>query len=306
MARYVTIATVSHSPHPADFRDKPEALLNHAAHMVQRAARMGASIVAFPEVYPHLASGRKPAEVAEPIPGPSIQRMAEEAKRHRLHVIWPLFTREEGRLYNSAVLLSPGGDVAGVYHKMRPTIGEIEDGITPGTEASVFDVGWGRIGMAICFDLNFRDVAEGLTANGAEIIFFCSMYRGGMQLSIWAFEFGVYVASAIAAELGRIVDQSGAVLAESTYEALIARRINLDRKLLHMDYNWDKMDAMLEKYGPGISFEFFTREACYAVASEREDITVDDLIREFGLEERPAYFRRANEARARALAAGSV
>jgi len=303
MARYVTIATVSHYPHPADFRDKPDALLNHAAHMVERAARMGARIVSFPETYPDMPMVGRPAELAESIPGPTLKRMSEEADNNDTYIIWPLYTREGDRVYNSSVLLSPKGEVAGVYHKVHPTIGEIESGITPGTEARVFDTDFGRIGMAICFDLNFRDIMEGLARNGAEILFFSSAYRGGLQLSMWAFEFGVYIASAIGAELGRIVDQSGAVLVESTYEALITKRINLDRRLLHMDYNWDKMDAMLEKYGAGVSFEYFTREACYAVASEREDITVDDLIREFGLEERSAYFRRANEVRSRALAA---
>jgi hypothetical protein len=156
--------------------------------------------------------------------------------------------------------------------------------------------------MAICFDLNFPDAMRGLADNGAEIIFFSSAYRGGLQLQIWAFELGVYIVSAILAELGRIVDQSGTVLAESTYEELVTRCINLDRRLLHMDYNWDKMDAMLEKYGAGVSFEYFTREACYTVASERDDLTVDDLIREFGLMERRAYWERANQVRADALA----
>jgi predicted amidohydrolase len=176
-------------------------------------------------------------------------------------------------------------------------------GITPGDDEPVFRTKFGTIGMAICFDLNFPDIMRGLAENGAEIIFFSSAYRGGLQLQIWAFELGVYIVSAILAELGLIVDQSGTVLAEATYEELIARRINLDRRLLHMDYNWDKMDAMLEKYGSGVSFEYFTREACYAVASERDDMTVDDLIREFGLEERRAYWERANRVREQALAA---
>ena len=133
------------------------------------------------------------------------------------------------------------------------------------------------------------------------MIFFSSAYRGGLQLRIWAFELGVYVISAILAELGQVVDQSGTVLAESTYEAVIARRINLDRRLLHMDYNWDKMDAILTKYGRDVSFEYFTREACFTVASEREGLSVDEIIAEFELEPRADYFRRANAVRKSAL-----
>jgi predicted amidohydrolase len=301
MARYVTVASVSHNS-LLQFKGNLQAVLDHAARMLRRAAHHGANIVSFPEIYPHFVLEGKPADIAEPVSGPTLTRIAEEARNNHLHVIMPLYTSENGRVYNSSVLISPKGDVIGIYHKIHPTIGEIETGITPGTEPLVFRTDFGKVGMAICFDLNFRDAMRGLADNGAEIIFFSSAYRGGLQLRIWAFELGVYIVSAILAELGRIVDQSGTVLAESTYEELIARRINLDRRLLHMDYNWDKMDAMLEKYGTGLSFEYFTREACYTVASERDDLTVDDLIREFGLMERRAYWERANQVRADALA----
>ena len=120
-------------------------------------------------------------------------------------------------------------------------------------------------------------------------------------MQCWAQRFGIYFVSAIDAELGMIVDQSGKVLAEATYEAVITRRINLDRRVLHMDYNWGRMDEMLAKYGTGISFEYFTREAKYAIASERDDLTVDDLIREFELETLDEYWARVHARRARAL-----
>jgi len=300
MARYLTVGSISHDPYH-EYRGRPEALLEHAGHMVWRAAQMGVEMLAFPEVYFHRMLEGKAPDLAEPLDGPTLTRMAGEAAKAGMYLACPLYTREEGKTYNSSVLLSPRGEVAGVYHKVHPTIGEIEGGITPGTEPRVFATDFGRVGLAICFDLNFPDLMRGLAGNGAEVIFFSSAYRGGMQLSYWAYELGVYVVSAVLAELGRIVDQSGTVLAESTYEQLIARRLNLDRRLLHMDYNWDKMDAMLAKYGRGVSFEYFTREACYTVASEREDLSVEDLIREFGLEERPAYWERSNAARAKAL-----
>jgi len=97
------------------------------------------------------------------------------------------------------------------------------------------------------------------------------------------------------------VDLSGQVLAESTYEGIITRRINLDRRLMHMDGNWDKMDAILTKYGPKVSIDFFTREACWAVGSESDEFTVDALMQEFGLESRTEYFQRARRARRQAL-----
>lgn len=303
MARYVTVSSVSHRPE-VPFEDM-DSRLERAAALATRAARMGADIVAFPEIYPHLGvASERWSEVAEAVPGRTVSFMAEVARRNHTYLIWPLLESRDGVIFNSAVLLDRCGEVVGVYHKMFPTIGEIEAGVMPGNDTPVFDTDFGRIGIAICFDLNFRPLIEGLAQRGAEVVFFSSMYRGGLQLRAWALEFGTYFVSSITGELGQVVDLSGTVLAEATYEAVCLSRINLDRRLLHMDYNWNKMDAMLERYGSGISFQYFTREGMYSIASEMDGVSVDDLIREFELEERADYFQRAHRARNVALGIG--
>jgi predicted amidohydrolase len=297
MARYVTVGTVSHHPPSTDF----DALHNQAAAYLERAVRLGAQIVAFPEVYPQAADYSPARELAQPLDGPSLTFISQEARRHGVHVIWPLYTQEEGRTYNSAVLLGPDGGTIGIYHKMFPTLLEMEGGVTPGAGPGVFDTDLGRIGMVICFDLNFPEIMEGTAAAGAEIIFFCSAYRGGLQTQSWAYLLNVYVVSAVLAELGVVVDVSGRVLAESTYETVLTHRLNLDRKLMHMDANWRKMDAMLAKYGPKLSIDFFTREGCWAVGSESDEFTIDDIMAEFQLEPREAYFNRSRRRREEAL-----
>ena len=103
--------------------------------------------------------------------------------------------REAGAIYNAAVLLDRSGAVAGVYRKMFPTIGEIEEGITPGDRACVAETDFGRVGLALCFDLNFRLVAESIAEHSAELVVFSSMYRGGISARIWAYDFGWYLVS---------------------------------------------------------------------------------------------------------------
>ncbi|MGQ9632065.1 MAG: carbon-nitrogen hydrolase family protein [bacterium] len=305
MSRYVTVAGVSDSPSQGEFEDDLSGFMDRTSEFIERAAWMGADIVSFPEIYPQMRfrDGEARVRAAETVPGPTAERIAGEARRWNIHIVWPLFQRDGDRVYNSSVLFGPDGDVIGIYHKMHPTIGEIESGVTPGDSPSVFETEFGRVGLVICFDLNFPDTMRGLGERGAEVIFFSSMYRGGLQLRAWAFELGAYIVSAITGELGQIVDMGGRILAEATspYNKVIARRVNLDRRILHLDYNEKKIDAILEKYGPSVSLEFYTREAQFTIASERDDLSVDDIIREFELEERSNYFRRANEVRARAL-----
>ena len=295
MSRYVTVASVSGAP-----RGSLQERLDHAAHMLWRAKQLGADIVAFPEIYPHAGLGEA-KDLAETLPGAATSRVAEIAKEQSLYVVWPLYERANDSLYNSAVLIDRGGAIAGVYRKVHPTIGEIEAGILPGEETPTFETEFGRVGMAICFDLNFRDIMTGLADNGAEIIFFCSAYRGGMQVRYWAFELGLYMVSAVLGEGGQIVDLTGRVLEQSTYEELIVHRLNLNRRLLHMDYNWEKMDKMLEKYGGALTFDYVTPEACFAIGCTQPGLEIEEIIAEFGLERRRDYFARANRVREQAL-----
>jgi len=300
VSRHIVVGSVSELPTGPDFDSRHE----RASALVQRAARLGANVLAFPETYHHTGLPGSIEEQAQPLDGPSLARMAQEAKKHALHLVWPLYTFEDGRIYNSSVLLSPDGERIGVYHKMFPTDGEIKSGITPGDGPRVFETELGRFGLTICFDMNFPEIMQGTADAGAEVIFFSSAYRGGLQARIWAFLTGAYFVTAILGPSGQIVDLSGQLLVESTYEALITRRLNLDRKLLHMDYNWDKLDAILAKYGPKVTIDFFTPEACWAIGSESEDFTVEDIIREFGLEKRADYFQRSREIRRAALPGG--
>ncbi len=297
MSRLVTVASVSHSP-----SSDREELLKQAAHYVWRAVRQGADIVAFPEVYPHLHTPLEQwPEVAEQVPGETVQRMAEVAAHHHCYLVWPLVERRGDRLYNSAVVIDREGQVAGTYSKMYLTIGEMEAGLLPGTEPTVVETDFGKIGMAICFDMNWRPVWEGLKANGAEVVFFCSMYRGSRQMQERAFEFGYYVVSAISGELGQIVDMTGRVLKTSHQDVVITQELNLNRRMLHLDYNWEKLDALLEKYGADLTFDLTAPEGRFALGSRRPGLSVEDVIDEFGLERLEDYWARVLKMRAEKL-----
>jgi len=77
------------------------------------------------------------AEKAQTIPGPLTEMLAAKARRFRTHVITTLLERDGNRFYNTAVLLDRDGRLAGKYRKVHLTIGEMESGLTPGSEYPV-------------------------------------------------------------------------------------------------------------------------------------------------------------------------
>ncbi|HEX9187214.1 MAG TPA: carbon-nitrogen hydrolase family protein, partial [Vicinamibacteria bacterium] len=166
--RRVKLATVFHRPRgTASARESRERF----APLVAQAAARGASVVCLPEGITIVGTALTYAGVAEPVPGPTTAFLGGLARRHRVWIVAGLYERDGPRVYNTAVLVSRDGTLAGRYRKMSLPDEEIEGGITPGADTPVFDTDFGRVGLMICWDSSYPEVARGLADRGAEVIF---------------------------------------------------------------------------------------------------------------------------------------
>jgi len=111
------------------------------------------------------------SQVAESIPGPCTDRISVLANETGLWLVpGSLYERgDDGRVYNTAIAVSPLGEIAATYRKVFPW--QPYEQTTPGTDFVVFDIpGVGRIGLAICYDGSFPETARQLAWLGAEVI----------------------------------------------------------------------------------------------------------------------------------------
>lgn len=138
--------------------------------LIKLAADEGADLIVLPETLTYYSSGKSYVEAAEKIPGRSTEYFGELARRHNLYIVAGLLERDQHLIYNVAVLIGPAGEVVGKYRKVTLPRGEIEGGITPGDEYPVFETRFGKLGMMVCYDGFFPEVARQLTNAGAEII----------------------------------------------------------------------------------------------------------------------------------------
>jgi predicted amidohydrolase len=92
------------------------------------------------------------------------------AEQHDLYIVAGLIERDGHLIYNVAVLIGPDGEIVGKYRKVTLPRTEIEAGVTPGFEYPVFETRFGRVGMMVCYDGFFPEVARQLSQNGAEVI----------------------------------------------------------------------------------------------------------------------------------------
>lgn len=165
--RIARLATIHFQPRAGKTNDEKCRLF---APLIAEAAKKKADFIVLPETLTMYHSGRKYVECAEPIPGPSTKYFGTLAKQHDLYIVAGLLEREKNLVYNVAVLIGPDGKVAGKYRKICLPRGEIEGGLTPGKTYPVFQTRFGKVGMMICYDGFFPEVARNLSNNGAEII----------------------------------------------------------------------------------------------------------------------------------------
>lgn len=133
-----------------------------------------ADIALLPETFHHEFTRLPELKSVEGYDGPSCTLLSTQARKYNMYVAGTFIYRDEtdGAVYNNAVLFDRTGKLLGQYYKNHPFSPELDAGVTPGVDVPVFHTDFGCVGMMICYDSWFTDVAELLALKGAEIILF--------------------------------------------------------------------------------------------------------------------------------------
>jgi predicted amidohydrolase len=138
--------------------------------LIAEAARQKADLIVLGEVVNSVGLGKGSDEIAEPVPGPCTDYFGQLAQKYNLHIVVSLCERDRHLVYNAAVLLGPDGKLLGKYRKVCLPRSEIDEGVAPGSDYPVFETRFGKVGMMICYDGFFPEVARELANRGAEVI----------------------------------------------------------------------------------------------------------------------------------------
>jgi len=279
-------------------------LINRVLRRMEETVVCHPDIVCLPETFPYQRVSEKPplAEQAEVVPGPIVGKFASFAEQHNCYVICPIHTKNDGRIYNSAVVLDRKGEVAGQYHKIHPTVDEIESGIVPGPLAPpVFPTDFGTIGIQICFDVNWHEGWRSLRKAGVEIIFWPSAFPGGRMLNALAWINKAYVVTSTRPDPARIIDITGDDLAVSgRFEHWVCAPVNLEKALIHIWPYLKNIDALRQKYGQKVRVTKMHQEDWAVIESVSGDVSLADALKEFDIPLHEEHIKQADEAQEKA------
>jgi beta-ureidopropionase len=201
MARKVTSGLIQASnPINDESRSVAEiqaAMLEKHLPMIHDAGKQGVQILCLQEIFngPYFCPGqdRRWYDAAEPVPGPTVEKLAPLAQKYQMAMVVPVYEREmAGVYYNTAAVIDADGTYLGKYRKTHipQTSGFWEKYFfRPGNLGyPTFQTRYARIGVYICYDRHFPEGARALGLNGAEIVYNPSATVAGLSQYLWKLE----------------------------------------------------------------------------------------------------------------------
>jgi predicted amidohydrolase len=188
--------------------------------------------------------------------------------------------------------------VQGVYDKVYPYWSEFDlaPAVEPGQEVPVFEADFGRLGIAICFDVNFPEVWAHLASGGAELVVWPSAYSAGTSLQAHALNHHFYVVSATQTSDCLVYDITGQLLVDQAAGGINVCRItlDLDRGIYHENFNLEKRGRLLAEHPDEVEMErWLTREQWFVLRARIPGVSARGLAHEYGLEELRDYVTRS-------------
>jgi hypothetical protein len=292
--------------------------LDNMLALLDEADDFDPDFVCFPEACLHHAARNDGLleEIAEPIPGPATEAVAEKARALDSYVVLPMYEREGETYYNSAALITPDGDVQGVFRKVAPTIGEIESGLTPGSEVPVWETEFGTVGALICWDAQYTEVGRAFARQGVDLVLFPTHGSADAQFRNWSRRFGYHVVlcdknkTRVYRPTGDVVAHNGGWDNPRVEEIDLGggeahfslAEVNLDCGTYHRSGGFEWARALQRKYADSVQISAYNNDGVFVIESIDEDVTLADLEAEFdGMMPRWEYEDAVRE-RARAAA----
>jgi len=226
-----------------------------------------------------------------------------KAREHSCYIVVPTYlldSQDTKRRSNAAILVGRKGEVVGTYRKVHLVVslerGTMEGGATPGDALPVFECDFGKLGIQICYDMEFAEGWAELARRGAELIAWPTQSPQTSQPAFRAREGRCYIVSSTWRHNASIFEPTGKIAAQiKPPQSILVHELDLSYALLPWSSRLRNGEALRKTYGDKVGFHYYEDEDCGIFWSNDPKMPIGEMVRSLGvleLEEERARVRR--------------
>jgi predicted amidohydrolase len=237
---------------------------------------------------------------AVPLEGPLRDTFAKKAQERHCYIVVPTYLLEDKAkklCSNAAILFGRNGEVVGIYRKLHLAVqtgsDSLEGGTTPGKEAPVFECDFGKLGIQICFDIEYDYGWTELARKGAELVAWPTQSPQTVRPAARAVEHRYYIVSSTWRNNASFFEPTGKITAQIREPAhVLVQQLDLSYAILPWSRELHNGRAFQEKYGEKAGFRYYEDEDRGIFWSNDPRVPVGAMMRSLGLSEQPAELQR--------------
>ncbi len=278
-------------------------ILDQMAAQAKQAYGRGLDLAILPETAITGEAGDDAVAHAVSFEGEIRDAFTRKAREHKCYMVVPSYlldSKEKRLCSNAAILLGRKGEVLGTYRKVHLVVslerGTMESGATPGDALPVFDCDFGKLGIQICYDMDFGGGWAELARRGAELIAWPTQSPQTSQPAFRAREHRCYIVSSTWRHNASIFEPTGKIAAQiKPPQNILVHELDLSYALLPWNSKLQNGEALRKAYSDKVGFHYYEDEDCGIFWSNDPQTTIGQMVRSIGvleLEEEMARVRQ--------------
>jgi predicted amidohydrolase len=278
-------------------------IVDQMAAQARRKYGRGLDLAVLPEAAITGEVGEDALARSVPFEGQVQDVFSRKAREHGCYVVVPTYlldSPEKKRCANAAILVGRQGEVAGIYRKMHLVVsldhGTMEGGATPGDVLPVFECDFGKLGIQICYDMNFADGWAELARQGAELIAWPTQSPQTSQPAFRARQHRCYIVSSTWRHNASIFEPTGKITAQiRPPQRILVEELDLSYAILPWSAKLRNGEALQQAHGDNVGFRYYEDEDLGIFWSNDPGITVGEMVRSIGVLEIEEEMARVRE-----------
>jgi predicted amidohydrolase len=278
-------------------------IVDQMAAQARKKYGCGLDLAVLPETAITGEAGDEALARSVPLEGQVQEVFSGKAREHGCYIVVPTYlldSPEKKLCSNAAILVGRKGEVVGIYRKIHLVVsldrGTMEGGATPGDALPVFNCDFGKLGIQICYDMNFADGWAELTRRGAELIAWPTQSPQTSQPAFRARQQRCYIVSSTWRHNASIFEPTGKIAAQITPpQSILVEELDLSYAILPWSSKLRNGEALKQAYGAKVGFRYYEDEDLGIFWSNDPGITVGEMVRSIGvleIEEEMAQVRK--------------